>query len=230
VGPTLAAFGVPNPLANPTLQIFDGGTQISGVTGWSSSSNAAAIAATAGLVGAFPLPVGSADAAVLAPFNPGAYTAIVSGTGGTTGNALLELYDAAGGSGGQNLMNLSARGFVGQGSQVLIAGLVINGNSTAKILIRAVGPGLVPFGVHAVLADPQVQVFQGSTVVAQNSGWNNDPTVAAANQQVGAFPLTAGSKDSALVVTLPSGNYTAVVSGLSGDTGIALVEVYLLPN
>src|SRR6202012_6045757 len=111
--------------------------------------------------------------------------------------------------------------FVGSSAQNLIAGVVVSGNTAKKLLIRAVGPGLKPFGISTALAAPQLQIVQGSTVLAQNSGWADDPALAAAAAGSGAFPLAAGSKDAALIITLAPGSYTAVVTGGGGSTGVA---------
>ena len=103
-------------------------------------------------------------------------------------------------------------------------------NPAKTVLIRASGPALTPFGVSGVLPDPALQVFSGSTVVAANTGWAGDPLLMSAAASVGAFSWgSSGTPDSAVLVTLPPGDYTAEVSGASGDTGVALVEVYALP-
>ncbi|MFM8619070.1 MAG: hypothetical protein ACKOE8_10130 [Opitutaceae bacterium] len=130
------------------------------------------------------------------------------------------------------LANLSTCAFVGAGDNVLIPGLVISGASSRRVLVRAVGPGLSAFGVTGVLADPTLSVFRGTTEIASNDNWqtqNNSQAVATAAVESGAFALTAGSRDSALVLTLEPGAYTCRVAGVGGTTGVALVEVYLLP-
>ena len=137
----------------------------------------------------------------------------------------------SGGTAGQ-LANLSTRAFVGAGDNVLIPGLVISGSSPRRVLVRAVGPGLSAFGVTGVLADPTLSVFRGTTENASNDNWqtqNNSQAVATAAVESGAFALAAGSRDSALVLTLEPGAYTCRVSGSGNTTGVALVEVYLLP-
>lgn len=124
--------------------------------------------------------------------------------------------------------SMSARGMVSPTSP-LIAGLVVTGRSPKRFLLRATGPALTVFGVGGVLADPALSVYSGSTAVAQNDNWSNNAGVRDAAQQVGAFPLTAGSNDAALVQTLNPGVYTLMATGVSGTTGTALIEAYELP-
>lgn len=134
------------------------------------------------------------------------------------------------------MVNVSTRGLVGTNQNVLIAGFVISGNAPKNVLIRAVGPTLSTLGVTGVLADPiltlQRTIGGASTVVRENDNWSvgNDPAlITAASSLSGAFALPANSKDSAMLVTLPPGTYTAIVSGSGGTTGVALVEVYEVP-
>jgi len=238
VGPTLTGLGITNALATPQLQVFNqAGTAIPGASnaGWSGSpADAASMAA----VGAFALPVGSKDAALLISLAPGVYTTQVSGVGGATGVALVEFYDldAAVAFSPQKVVNVSTRGLVGTNQNVLIAGFVISGNAPKNVLIRAVGPTLSTLGVSGVLADPILTLQRTanniSTVVRENDNWSvgNDPAlITAASSLSGAFALPANSKDSAMLVTLPPGTYTAIVSGSGGTTGVALVEVYEVP-
>ncbi len=236
VGPTLGTLGISSPLAAPQLQVYNqAGTAIPGASnaGWN-IADAGSMAA----VGAFALPAGSKDAALSISLAPGIYTTQVSGVGGTTGVALIEFYDldAALAFSPQKVVNVSTRGLVGTGQNVLIAGFVISGNAPKNVLIRAVGPTLATLGVSGVLADPvltlQRTVNNISTVVRENDNWGmgNDPSlIAAASTLSGAFALPAGSKDSAMLVTLPPGTYTAIVTGNGGGTGVALVEVYEVP-
>jgi hypothetical protein len=126
-------------------------------------------------------------------------------------------------------VNLSTLGFVGAGDNVLTAGFVISGNAPKRLLVRAIGPGLAPFGVPNLLSDPQVGVVPlgGIDPVATNDDWPNTDTLRTAFTNAGAFALTPGSKDSALVVTLDPGAYTVIVSGVSlSASGTALVEIY----
>jgi beta-glucanase (GH16 family) len=131
------------------------------------------------------------------------------------------------------LLNISARGLVGTGSNVLIAGFVVGGPDPKTVLVRASGPALAaaPFNVPGTLADPELQVFSGSTVLESNSGWGGDPGIAAAAASVSAFAWPdPTSNDAAVLMTLQPGAYTAIVSGASGDTGVSLLEVYDIPQ
>lgn len=219
VGPTLAGFSIPNFYADPKLEIYDS-TSIKQNQNddWDPT-----LAATFANLGAFALSAGSKDAALLATIT-GGYTAQLKGTG--NGIALVEVYDAGGGF-TPRLSNLSARNFVGTGSDLLIAGFTIDGPVAKTVLIRGVGPKLATFGVSGFLADPKLELFLGSTKIAENDSWNN--ALAATFASGGAFPLDAGSKDAALLITLPPGGYTAQISGADGGTGEALVEIYEVP-
>ncbi len=231
VGPTLGtAFGVPTPLANPRLELFRGADRVAVNTGWSTAANAADIAQAAPLGGAFALPAGSTDSALLLALAPGAYTGVVSNaTAANAGTALLEVYDLSGGAAGQRLVNLSTRGTVG-GANVLIAGLSISSFQPKRVLLRALGPALSNFGIVDAVSRPVLSLYRGSALVASNENWRSDintSNAAIAGDEIGLFRLIEA--DSTLLVNLPAGNYTAVVSGAGGTTGTALVEVYDLP-
>jgi hypothetical protein len=127
------------------------------------------------------------------------------------------------------LVNLSARVNAGTGPNALIAGFVISGSTNMTVLIRASGPALAAFGLTGVLSDPKLILQNSATgaTIATNSGWGGDSTIASVAASAGAFQWgSPTSLDSALLITLPPGNYTANVSGASGDTGVSLVEVY----
>jgi hypothetical protein len=231
VGPTLSQFNVSGVLAKPVLTIVDGtGTVVASNAGW---GNSPTIAAAAAAVGAFALPAGSADSALLVNLLPGTYTAQVTGEGGTTGVALVEVYEVTPDAG--HLINISTRASVGTGGMILIGGFVIGGTQSSQLLIRGVGPGLAPFGVSGALSQPVLSVYDsGGNLVAVNVGWSNGSSedavaIARAETASGAFALTPGSADSAVLVTLSPGQYTAQVTGVNGSTGVALVEIYQLP-
>jgi len=233
VGPSLAAFGVAGSLQAPALSVQSGRQTIASNMGWNGDN---AISTAAQKVGAFALSdARSADSAVLLADMPSdTGSALASGSSGETGVALVEIYDATAasgsGSGPRRLMNLSARGFVGTGNQNLIAGCVIGGGTAKTVLLRASGPALSAFGLSGVLADPKIELYKDKTLLASNKGWNGDTQIASVAAAVGAFSWgDTATPDAALLLTLQPGNYTLVVSGFSGDTGLALVEIYDVP-
>jgi hypothetical protein len=230
VGPTLAQLNVLGALADPQLKLFNGaGVQTNQNDDWESGEELVAASAR---VGAFALPAGSKDAALLLSLPVGANTAHVTSTAGT-GVALIEAYDADQAAATGRIINVSARTQVGTGENILIAGFVIDGTAPKTVLIRAVGPGLVPLGVSAsgVLADPQLRLFSGAgQVLQENNDWGGGTELLNSFARVGAFALPAAtSKDAALLVTLAPGGYTAQVSGVGNTTGVALIEVYEVP-
>jgi hypothetical protein len=132
---------------------------------------------------------------------------------------------------------------VGTGNSVLVCGFMVSGSSAKPVLIRGVGPSLAPYGLTGLLADPVLNVYDSSgNLVATNNDWGTPvgvnatqvtataATLTSTAAQVGAFPLVAGSKDAALIVTLPPGAYTAQVSGNGGTTGNGMAEVYEIPQ
>ncbi len=216
-GPALSAFGLAG-LPDPKLEVFGGGASpLAANDDWPAS-----LAGAFTSVGAFGFPAGSKDAALSQPL-AGAFTVRASGLG--AGVILVEAYDAGGASPAAKLINVSARHRVGTGADLLIAGFSVTGAGSKQLLIRAVGPTLASFGVPGVLADPSLRVLdaRGATVGA-NDNWA--AALAATFAQVGAFPLAAGSRDAAVLVTLPAGAYTVQVSGANSATGEALVEIY----
>lgn len=219
-GPVLSKFGL-NGMADPKLDLFRGGASPAASNDdWNS-----ALSPTFAAVGAFAFDIGSKDAAIRDSLN-GAFTVQAKGSG--PGAILVETYDVTGGT-GRRLVNVSARNQVGTGDEILIAGFAISGTGTKRVLIRAIGPTLGAFGVEGALTDPLVKVYDSrNTVVGSNDNW--DASLTATFSQVGAFPLASGSKDAAIVVSLPAGaSYTVQVSGTDGGTGEALVEIYEVP-
>jgi uncharacterized repeat protein (TIGR03806 family) len=236
VGPALAGapFNLAGTLADPVLTILgpDSNTRIAATNDNWNASDASMFAAT----GAFALPAGSRDAAIVTRLAPGSYTAQITSPNNATGLALIEAYDADGAATASTarLINLAVRAQVGTGGNVLIPGLVVGAGAEKTLLIRAVGPGIAvaPFNVSGALADPVLTLFAGSQRVASNTAWNSSPnaaTIREAARAVGAFPLTETSRDSALLVTLSAGAYTIQVSGVNNAIGVALVEVYEVP-
>jgi hypothetical protein len=170
---------------------------------------------------------------ILTTLAPGTYTALMSASDARPGVGLIEIYDLSGGSLAQKLSNLSIRAAVGTGEGTLISGLVVGGSAPKRVLIRAAGPSLTQFGVTGALPRPTLSLFSATgAVLAQNSGWSTSADAASivdAAARVGAFVFGATSADAALILNLPSGAYTAQVTGVAGATGTALLEVYELP-
>lgn len=225
VGPALTAFGVGGALADPVMTVFSGQTQVSTNDDWAGGFDFAS-------VGAFAFGAGARDAAIYSnALASGSYSIQIAGKGGATGIALAEIYDATPGASvtatTPRLINVSARTQVGTGDNILITGFAVGGSTSARLLIRAIGPGLTAFGVGGALADPKLEIYSSSNKTAENDNWL--AADATAFSSVGAFSLTAGSRDAAIIVTLQPGTYTAQVSGVGGTTGVALVEVYQLP-
>jgi hypothetical protein len=247
VGPTLGLprFGVPGTLADPQLTIVRraDGVAVANNDDWSTQADPASVAAAFTATGAFALPSGSLDAALLAdlPVSPGGYTVNVTGKSGATGVAIAEVYliDASP-TAPAELVNISTRGFVGTGNNIMIPGFVLGPGGPRRLLIRAVGPTLgTRFQVPGVLADPLIQVVPSanpSQVLASNNDWGDGgqaAAIAAAAAQVSAFSLTAGSKDAAVILQLGGSDlnrgFTVQVSGAGGTTGLVITEIYELP-
>jgi len=224
VGPTLGTFGVAGFLANPLLTVDNAASQpIYSNSVWGGGT---ALVNAFNQVGAFSLPANSLDAALLEPFAAGNYTALLSGTSGT-GVALAEIYDADTGATATRLRNLSVRAQVGTGSAVLIAGFVISGNVPKTVLIRGIGPALTGFHIAGALQLPILALYTSDSALIQvDYEWGGEPALAAAMRGVGAFALDPQGADTAMLVTLPPGGYTAVMSGQNDTTGVGLIEVY----
>lgn len=233
-GPGLAQFGVSGVLAQPSLRVTNQstGNTVASNTGWGTNANAAQIASVASQVGAFALASGSADCAVIANLPAGAYTVQVSGVNNTTGIALAEVYEVS--SSGTRLVNISTRAQVGTGGSIIIAGFVVSGSGSEQLLVRGDGPSLAQFGVTGALAQPSLSLINQSSgaTIASNTGWStntNASQITSIGTTVGAFSLAAGSADSAVVVNVPAGAYTAQIAGVNSTTGVALAEVYEVP-
>lgn len=157
----------------------------------------------------------------------GTYYVVLTGAGGTTTSATVTLTLVSAET--QKLTNISTRSFVGTGSNILIAGFIISGPQAKQVLIRGNGPSLAPFNVGVYLTDPTLTLFDvAGQKVGESDDWaqNNPDLIEATAARVGAFAWTRGSKDAALVITLPPGAYTAHLGGKNGAQGIGLVELY----
>lgn len=232
VGPGLLDYDVPGAATDPRLDLYRAGTAdaIDGNDQWGEGPDPAAVAAAAGRVGAFALDPSSADAALLTTLPAGAYTVHTTAATSTGGGiALAEVYEDPGSPG--RLVNASIRMWVGAGDEVGVVGFFLDGEAPARVLIRAVGPGLAEHGIAEPLADPQLFVYRGQSPTLGNDNWGTFagfPLLASVTSTSGAFALDDGSADAALPLELEPGGYTVHVSGADGGTGVALVEIYLL--
>jgi arylsulfate sulfotransferase len=221
LGPSLSGFGLSGVLADPVLKVYNSSrTLIASNDNWQEDIGAAYIVQN-GLA-----PGNSAESALLLQnLAPGAYTVIVTGKDPTPGISLVELYDISP-LANSKLVNMSARGSVGTGDNVLISGFIVGDVESATVIVRALGPSLASFGVSGVLSDPTLTIQDSrGTVIASNDNWQ-DNINATDIQRNGLAPPNAS--ESAIALHLPAGAYTAIVRGTNSATGNALVEVYHL--
>jgi len=221
IGPSLAAFGINDALADPTLEVRSAnGALIADNDNWQDNPAQAAQLTTLGLAPQHPN-----ESGIVATLNSGAsYTAILAGKNGGTGIGLVEIYDTNQGSDSQ-LANISTRGFVQTGNNVMIGGFILAGNSNTAIAVRGVGPSLAQFGLSPVLANPTLELrdSNGALLIA-NDNWQDDPVSAAQLTAHGLSPQN--SLEPGIFASLPPGAFTAILAGKDGGTGIGLVEIY----
>jgi hypothetical protein len=219
IGPSLTGAGVPEALQNPTLTLFQGNTQLEANDDWF-ETRGDEIRAT-GLQ-----PVFSTESAILRTLAPGSYSAVVRGKNDTSGVGVVEVYDLSAVS-NSKLANVSTRGFVETGNNVMIGGFIAGHPSSqnVNVLVRAAGPSLAGFGVPTPLQDPILSLHDSNgTMVAENDNWRdaNEAAISAS----GFAP--SNNAESAILITRPAGNTTAIVRGKNGGIGNATVEVYRL--
>ena len=231
IGPSLTQFGVPDVLANPQLELHDVNSLIGMNNDWQTTqiggvitSDQVAEIRNSGLAPSDPL-----ESALIATLPPGNYTAIVSGVNNTTGNGLAEVYDLSPNS-GSLLANISTRGFVQTGDNVMIGGFIVVTQPT-RVIIRAIGPSLTQFGVPDALANPQLELHDANSLIGRNDDWQTTQIGGViTSDQVGEIQNShlapTNPAESAIIATLQPGTYTAIVSGVNNTTGNALVEVY----
>jgi len=222
IGPSLGAIGLPNPLNDPVLELHDGsGASIALNDDWRSQQ--AEVEATG-----IP-PSDDRESAIVATLLPGNYTAVVTGKNGATGVALVEVYDISPAT-DSKLANISTRCFVDLDDNVLIGGLIVVGGNAAvqsRILLRAIGPSLLNSGIPNYLNDPLLDLYDANgATLASNDDWFDLHT--SEIESTGLAPSM--NSESAILIRLPAGMYTAVVRGKNNGTGVALVEAYQLDN
>jgi hypothetical protein len=217
LGPSLSNAGVQGVLADPIVELHgSSGLLLLSNDNWKDTQQQA-ITAT-GLA-----PGDDHESAILTTVAAGNYTAIVVGKDNTGGIGLIEVYEMQ--QSGARLVNISTRGFVGTGDNVMIGGLIVNGSASAKILFRALGPLLGSAGIQNPLLDPTLELFNGQgTRIGTDNNWKDSQQTAI--QATGLAP--SNDLESALLVDLNVGNYTAIVSGVNSTSGVALIEAYHL--
>lgn len=226
IGPSLSSYGVHAVLSDPVLELYNrAGALIATNDNWSSNANQQEMI-DSGLA-----PPSASEAAILMhlPSDDAGvpYTAILRGANNTTGVALLELYDLDRGL-GSTVFNTSTRARVGSGDDVVISGLIIgqqNSTTNLRIVVRAIGPSLTAYGIADALADPTLSLYDANgNQIATNDNWKTTQEM-----DLRATGLAPPSDlESAIVRTLPPGNYNAIVRGRNSTTGVALMEVYAL--
>ena len=222
IGPSLTELGVPGALQDPTLELHDEtGAMIAFDDNWKDTQQSV-IQAT-GLA-----PGDDRESAIVQTLAPATYTAIVLGSGGTSGVALVEAYDLDPGA-NSKLVNISTRGFVSTGDNVMIGGFIVRGGlgvdgaGSEEVLVRAIGPSLTQRGVPNALQDPTLDLHDGNgAIIASNDNWKD--TQQSEIQATGLAP--SDDRESAILATLVQGNYTVILRGKNNTTGVGLVEIY----
>ena len=213
IGPSLPMSGT---LFDPVLELHDAtGAAIASNDNWNQNANNAEIA-NSGVA-----PVNPNESAILMTLAPGPYTAVLSGVNQTTGIAVVEVYDLDGGA-ASKLANISTRALVQVGDNVLIGGLIVVGQSTTNVIVRAIGPSLV---LPGAMSDPTLEMRDASgTLLSANDNWRSDQQ----NVIIDTGVAPTNDAESAIVTSLSPGPYTAIVRGANGTSGVAVVEVYQL--
>ena len=217
-GPSLVNAGVKGALTDPLLELYDsGGTLIAQNDNWNSPPP---ISVSSGFE-----PADVNESLITATLTPGIYTAVLRGVNGATGVALCELYDLT--PENASIRNLSTRGLVGTGDNVLIGGFIIGGEETTQVMVRAIGPSLTSFGVAGALPDPTLELHTSDgSLIYENDDWRSEQAQLILDS--GLAPTD--DREAAIIATLAPGNYTAIIRGRGNNTGVALVEVYNLEN
>jgi hypothetical protein len=234
LGPELVPFGISDPLADPTLELYDStGALIASNDNWVTTIIGGIITTdqVAAIRASGYAPGNVMESAMIVSLLPGNYTAIVRGVNNTTGIGLVDVYDLST-STTSTLGNISTRSFVQTGDNVMIGGFIVQGILPKRVIVRAIGPELSQYGVPDTLSNPTLELHDSTgALIASNDNWvttiiggiiTSDQV--AAIRDSGHAPGDA--RESAMIVSLPPGNYTAIVRGVNSTTGVALVEVY----
>ena len=227
IGPSLEPFGVAGALADPTLELHDSAGELIGQNdNWRITQSGGVIIDDQYLaIHATGIPpTNDAESAIVATLDPGLYTAIIAGADSSNGIGLVEIYDLGPAPAPAKLGNISTRGFVQAGDNVMIGGLIV-GNQTSEVLVRGIGPSLAPFGIDNALADPVLELRDGNgDLLASNDNWRSEQET-----EIEATGLAPDEEaESAILRALFPGAHTAILRGVADTTGVALVEAYNL--
>ena len=220
IGPSLGAVGVPDTLADPILELRgSNGALILANDDWQSDPTQVAQLTNLGLALQDPK-----ESGLVVTVQPGSYTAVLSGTNQTTGVGLVEIYDTNQAANSQ-LANISTRGLVLTGSNVMIGGFILGGSGNTHVVVRGIGPSLAQAGIPDFLVDPTLELHDGNgALLVSNDNWQDDATSASQLTALGLAPQNAA--ESGIYRSLPPGAFTAILAGKNGGTGIGLVEIY----
>jgi len=236
IGPELTQYGVPNVLADPTLELHDSsGDLIASNDNWQHTIIGGIITSdqVLDIRRSGHAPRDARESAIIAELPPGNYTAIVRGVNETMGVALVEAYDLDPDS-NSLLGNISTRSFVQTGDNVMIGGFIVQGTQSKRVIVRGIGPelGAPPYNIPDALANPTLELHNGTgDLIASNDNWRATIIGGIITSDQVRDILRSGyapgdRRESAIIAELPSGNYTAIVRGVNDTTGVALVEVY----
>jgi hypothetical protein len=233
IGPELTQYGITNALADPTLELYNGGGALVGSNdNWQTTTIGGSINIdqVSDILNSGFAPTDPREPAIITELPPGIYTTIVRGVNNTTGVALVEADDLSPETTAV-LGNISTRGSVQTGENVMIGGFMVQGTGTKKVIIRAIGPGLTQYGITNALANPTLELHDASgALIGSNDDWQTTIIggIIAGNQVsdiLNSGFVPTGASESAIIANLQAGNYTAIVSGVNNTTGVALVEV-----
>jgi N-acetylneuraminic acid mutarotase len=234
IGPELTQYGITDALANPTLELHNRtGALIASNDNWQTTILGGIITSNqvSDIQNSGHVPTAASESAIIADLRPGNYTAIVRGVNNTVGVALVEVYDLSPAP-SSSLGNISTRSFVQTRQNVMIGGFIVQGSGMKRVILRAIGPDLMRYGILNPLANPRLELHNGAgALIASNDNWQTTILggIITGNQvseiQNSGHAPTAAS-ESAVIASLQPGNYTAIVRGVNDSTGVALVEVY----
>ena len=234
IGPELVQYGITDALANPRLELHNGtGALIASNDNWQTTIPGGIITSNqvSDIQKSGHAPTAASESAIIADLRPGNYTAIIRDVNNTNGVGLVEVYDLSPGV-SSTLGNISTRSFVQTGEHVMIGGFIVQGSRPKRVIIRAIGPELTQYGVPAALADPTLELHDGTgALIASNDNWHTTVIggIITSDQFAGiqnSDHAPGDRSEAAIVATLRPGNYTAIVRGKNNTTGVALVEVY----